>query len=329
MSMGARKSQSRPPRLAGYQSGDDSGRAAVPTAAAMPNLHRRASADIAAPALVYEAADFARIQAMIFVRAGIHLHDGKRAMAFNRLSRRLRACGVARFSDYLNRLDGDAQAPEWEWFVNALTTNLTSFFREAHHFELLHELLRNGNRSGNRSGNRKPEAPWSIWSCATASGEEAYSIAITVDQALAEAAQRVCITASDINTQTLSVARRGEYPLARVHNLDEQVLKRYFQRGTGCQQGLVRVQPWLAQRVAFARVNLQDVRWPAQLAGLDIVFCRNVLIYFSDATQRRVLEHLHGVLRPGGHLFMGHAEHLSRHEDLFRPLARTVYVRVG
>lgn len=267
--------------------------------------------------LEYQEQDFQRIRSMIFEHAGIYLHEGKRAMVFNRLSKRLRQTQQRSFAQYLDALDQSSDSPEWEFFINALTTNLTAFFRESHHFEMLREML-----------SAKPASqPWSVWSCATASGEEAYSIAITAANTLPKATESVRIIASDINTQTLARASQGIYPLSKVQHLGEDILRHYFQRGTGERQGLVRIQPWLTQWIAFAQINLQSHTWPGQVAQLNAIFCRNVLIYFQEATQRRVLERLHNALAPDGYLFMGHAEHLGKHEDLFRPVGKTVYAK--
>ncbi|THJ31293.1 chemotaxis protein CheR [Lampropedia aestuarii] len=267
--------------------------------------------------LDYQDQDFQRIRSMIFAQAGIYLHEGKRAMVFNRLSKRLRQTQQRSFSDYLDALDCSADSPEWEFFINALTTNLTAFFREAHHFDMLREMLQN----------KPAKQAWSIWSGATASGEEAYSIAITAAASLPAAQESVRIIASDINTHTLARASQGIYPLSKVEHLGDGILKNYFQRGTGERDGLVRIQPWLTQWIAFTQINLQSHSWPTDIAQLNAIFCRNVLIYFQETTQRQVLERLHHALAPGGYLFMGHAEHLGKHEDLFKPIGKTVYAK--
>lgn len=267
--------------------------------------------------LDYHDQDFQRIRGMIFEHAGIYLHEGKRAMVFNRLSKRLRQSQLNRFSHYLDLLSDSADHPEWELFINALTTNLTAFYREAHHFEMLRGLFQNS----------PPRQPWSIWSCATASGEEAYSIAMTAANTLPQPLETVRIIASDINTQTLARASQGIYPYSKVQDLDADILKTYFQRGTGERRGLVRIQPWLTEWIEFSRINLQSPSWPSHVAQLNAIFCRNVLIYFQEHTQRQVLERLHKALAPGGYLFMGHAEHLGKHEDLFRSVGKTVYAK--
>lgn len=288
-------------------------------AAAQPAMPHRPSLPAASSSveLEYREQDFQRIRSMIFEHAGIYLHEGKRAMVFNRLSKRLRQTHQSSFGHYLDLLDRSAGSPEWEFFINALTTNLTAFFRETHHFEILREMLQS----------RPATQTWSIWSCATASGEEAYSIAITAAASLPSPQESVRIVASDINTQTLARASQGIYPLNKVAHLGDDILKNYFQRGTGERDGLVRIQPWLTQWIAFTQINLQSNSWPNLVANLNVIFCRNVLIYFQEVTQRQVLERLHNALAPGGYLFMGHAEHLGKHEDLFRPVGKTVYAK--
>ncbi len=259
-------------------------------------------------------ADFARVQALIHQRAGISLRDDKHAMVYARLSRRLRETGHASFDGYLRWLQRQGES-EWQEFINALTINLTAFFRERHHFGALATLLR-----------QRPGGPWKIWSAAASTGEEPYSIAMTVLQTLGPEA-RWQLTASDIDTRVLETAAGGVYRASALKGLDGQQLRRFFLRGRGGNQGLARVRPELRECVTFLRVNLADDGWPFGEA-FDVVFCRNVMIYFDARTQRRVLERIHRVLKPGGALFVGHAENLGASSDLFAPCGRTVYERV-
>jgi chemotaxis protein methyltransferase CheR len=260
--------------------------------------------------------DFERVRRLIRQRAGISLHDGKQAMVYSRLSRRLRETGHPSFASYLRWLEthaGAAGGTEWQEFVNCLTTNLTSFFREVHHFELLADELR-----------RRPRHPWRIWCSAASTGEEPYSIAMIAREVLGGAA--VTLLASDIDTRVLETAQRGIYD-AEARGLDPERLRRHFLRGTGANAGRIRVQPGLAAMVQFRPFNLTSTAWSLG-EPFDIVFCRNVMIYFDAPTQRRVLEHLHGVLQPGGLLFAGHSEHFTDVRELFRLRGKTVYQRV-
>jgi len=221
-------------------------------------------------------ADFQRIQALIYKRAGISLHDGKHAMVYSRLSRRLRETGHTSFSDYLQWLEKH-DGPEWQEFVNALTTNLTSFFREQHHFEVLAQHLKAHQGSA-----------WRVWCSASSTGEEPYSILMTAVETLGDHAS-FKLVASDIDSKVLSTAAQGVYRAEGLKGLSDARLKRFFLRGKGANAGFVRVKPELQRMVEFINVNLIRDDWPFR-EPFDIVFCRNVMIYFDAKTQRQVLE---------------------------------------
>ncbi len=257
--------------------------------------------------------DFARIKALIYKKAGISLHDGKHAMVYSRVSRRLRETGHTSFRSYLDWLE-QHDGPEWQEFVNALTTNLTAFFREQHHFEVLHEMLA-----------AKRSHPWRIWCSAASTGEEPYSIAMTATEALWPGGN-FHIVNSDIDTKVLATAARGVYKADGVKGLSHERLQRFFMRGKGANAGLMRVKPELQKHMEFMPINLiheLPLREP-----FDVVFCRNVMIYFDGPTQRQVLERIHRVMKPGGTLFVGHAENFSDARSLFVLRGKTVYERV-
>ena len=213
----------------------------------------------------------------------------------------------------LEQSSGAAAEQEWQEFVNCLTTNLTSFFREQHHFGLLHEELR--ARAGQTLR---------IWCNAASTGEEPYSLAMTVIDALGARAD-VHIVCSDIDTKVLATAQAGIYA-AGSRGLGPEHLRRHFMRGTGANEGLIRVRPELKRLVEFRTFNLMDECWA--LGGrFDIVFCRNVMIYFDAATQRQVLQRMHAVLKPQGLLVAGHSENFTESKDLFRLRGKTVYER--
>jgi len=269
-----------------------------------------------APEFSFGAADFERVRTLIYQRAGISLHAGKQAMVYSRLSRRLREIGHDSFGSYLQWLEratGSAGEQEWQEFVNCLTTNLTAFFREEHHFPVLAaELARHGAK-----GLR-------IWCNAASTGEEPYSLAMTVIEALGPKAD-VRILCSDIDTKVLASARHGVYA-ADARGLSPERLRRHFLRGNGPNSGSIRVKPELQRIVEFRVHNLMDERW-ALGDAFDIVFCRNVMIYFDAPTQRRVLERMHRVMQPHGLLFAGHSENFTASRDLFRLRGKTVYER--
>lgn len=263
---------------------------------------------------VWTDADFSRVQALIYQRAGINLHEGKHAMVYSRLSRRLRETGHTSFHDYLGWLENH-DGTEWQEFVNALTTNLTAFFREQHHFEIFSNHLRS----------RPAGSPLRVWCSAASTGEEPYSIVMTALEALGSNAA-FKLVASDIDSRVLATAAQGIYRLEALKGLTQAHLQRFFLRGKGANSGLVRAKPELIKAIEFISVNLIRDDWPFR-EPFDVVFCRNVMIYFDAPTQRRVLERIHRVLKPGGMLFVGHAENFSESRDLFTLRGKTVYER--
>ena len=274
-----------------------------------------ATAGVQATEFAWTDSDFDRIQSLIYQRAGISLHDGKHAMVYSRLSRRLRETGHRSFNEYLGWLQNH-DGPEWQEFVNALTTNLTSFFREHHHFEILSTHLKTRSAAG----------PCRVWCNAASTGEEPYSIAITLMESLSSR-QVFQMVASDIDSKVLASAEKGVYRLEGLKDMDEARIQRFFLRGTGANDGMVRVKPELRQAIQFINVNLIKDGWPFQ-EPFDVVFCRNVMIYFDGATQRQVLQRIHRTMKPGGLLFAGHSENFSDSRDLFVLRGKTVYERV-
>ena len=245
------------------------------------------SADAASHEFTFSNGDFTRVQKLIYQRAGISLHDGKRAMVYSRLSRRLRETGDRSFANYLNGLErasGAAGDAEWQEFINCLTTNLTSFFREEHHFHALAETL-------------KPLAgkPIRMWCNAASTGEEPYSIAMTLLEAGCGNAR---LLATDIDTKVLATAQRGVYP-ADARGLSPQRLQKHMMRGTAANAGFMRVKPELQKMIEFRTFNLDGYGVVASGELFDMVFCRNVMIYFDHETQRKVLERIHAVMEAG------------------------------
>lgn len=263
--------------------------------------------------LVLTDRDLHRVRVLIHQRAGIVLAEHKREMVYSRLAKRLRHHGLTRFSDYLNELERHPQASEWQAFTNALTTNLTSFFREPHHFPLLADHVRQ------RSGRIR------VWSAAASTGEEPWSIAMTLTDALGgTATNRFEVVATDIDTDALECARRGVYNVEQVARLDEERVRRHFLRGKGRQQGLARIRPELADKVQFDTLNLLAPQWSLQ-GRFDAIFCRNVMIYFDKPTQQRILERFVPYLQPDGLLFAGHSENFAWLNSTYRLRGKTVY----
>ena len=259
--------------------------------------------------------DFRRVRDLIAKLAGIALAEHKENMVYNRLARRLRSTGIGSFSEYLDMVE-QPDAEERGQFVNALTTNLTSFFREGHHFEML----------GTYAAARRRAAPGGarlrVWSSACSTGEEPYSAAIVLREADCPAE----ILATDIDTEVLRRAQRGNYALDAVDNMSPERLRRFFLKGVGPNEGRIMVRPELQAMVRFSPCNLQGASWPAGEL-FDVIFCRNVMIYFSRESQRQVLDRFIRVLRPGGLLFVGHSESYATGHAALRNCGKTAYER--
>lgn len=257
--------------------------------------------------------DFERVSKLIYQRAGISLSSSKQEMVYSRLGRRLRARGLTVFKDYLDLLEKD-DADEWEAFTNSLTTNLTAFFREGHHFPILAQhVLAQKNRH-----------PIELWCSASSTGEEPYSMAMTMVEAFGTLTPPVRILATDVDTQVLAKGQAGIYSMDRLEKMPQEKIRRFFLKGTGAHAGTVRVRRELQDMVTFRQLNLLDKSWPVR-GPFDAIFCRNVMIYFDKITQRNILEKFSPLLRPEGLLFAGHSESFHQAADLFHPCGKTVY----
>ena len=264
----------------------------------------------------FSSRDFSRIRDFIGEQTGIVLAEGKRDMVYSRLARRLRELKLERFSQYLDRLDRDEQ--ELGRFINALTTNLTAFFREPHHFdfvrrELLPSLAADPRRTRLRA-----------WSAGCSSGEEPYSLAITLLESLPQDRNwDLRILATDLDSDVVEKGRQGIYTEERVAGLPGSRLRRWFRRGTGSRAGLVRVSPHLQELILFKQLNLLH-DWPFR-GPLDVIFCRNTVIYFDKSTQKVLFERFADLLVDGGHIFIGHSESMFKVTDRFESLGNTIY----
>lgn len=257
--------------------------------------------------------DFERVRKLIYEHAGIKLSDAKKDMVYSRLGRRLRATGLNSFRAYLELLEAD-NGEEWEAFVNSLTTNLTAFFREPHHFPLLAEHIRKN----------KLRRPIELWCSAASTGEEPYTMAMTMVDVFGSYTPPVRILATDLDTNVLQKAESGVYPLERVEKLSPDLLKRFFLRGTGKNSGLVQVRKELRDMITFQQLNLLDAKWPIR-GPFDAIFCRNVMIYFDKPTQYKILQKFIPVMHRDALLFAGHSESFQHAADLFHIRGRTVY----
>jgi len=258
--------------------------------------------------------DFDRIRRFIHQRAGIALNPSKKDMVYGRLVRRIRALQLPSFTAYLERLFSERGNEELEHFVNALTTNLTYFFREEHHFPILAEHLRTLSGEVN------------IWCCAASTGEEPYSLAMTaLETASSGARLNVNIVATDLDTNVLRVGAEGIYGAEAINKLPAGMANRYFDR---VDDQRWRAKPALRQMIRFQQLNLVDPQWSVR-GPFDAIFCRNVMIYFDRDTQLAVLRRFAPLLKPDGLLFVGHSENFYHATDLFRLRGKTVYERVS
>lgn len=264
-------------------------------------------------------ADFQNVRKIVHKSTGINLSEAKRDMVYSRLARRLRQLNLQRFSEYLSYISGGDAGDELIEFTNAITTNLTSFFRENHHFEHLAEsalpdlIKRNADRRRIR-----------IWCCAASTGEEPYSIAMVVKEVMPKyGGWDIKILATDLDTNVLETAKNGVYNESLTKDISDSRRRRFFLKGSGSNQGDFMVRPELKELITFKKLNLIE-SWP--LGGpLDIIFCRNVVIYFNKDTQRVLLDRFAELMAPEGHLYMGHSESLNKISDRFELIARSMY----
>ncbi len=264
--------------------------------------------------------DFQKIRKLVLEHTGICLSDIKQEMVYSRLARRLRQLNLATFKDYLELLQ-KSDSEEIVSFINSITTNLTSFFREQHHFDYLKSKLLPGLMQRN-ADTRKIR----IWSAGCSTGEEPYSLAITIKETIPDnLGWDVKILATDLDTDVLATGREGIYSLERVNGLPASTLKRWFYKGKGARLGMVKASSELRDMIMFKQLNLMG-DWPVK-AGIDIIFCRNVVIYFDKPTQRRLFDRYANTLKDNGYLFVGHSETLYKVSDRFKLLGKTIYKR--
>jgi chemotaxis protein methyltransferase CheR len=259
-----------------------------------------------------DAADLARAVQVLHRRAGIILGDHKKDMAARTLGLRAHHAGYSTVRAYLDYLEQNPQADEWDRFISAFTINHTAFFREQHHFRILADFV------------RKRRKPISVWCCASSTGEEPYTLAMTLHDACGQSETGLSVLATDIDTHALAQARKGVYTLDRVKPVPPEFLKRYFLRGTGRQAGMAMIKPLIRNMVTFEELNLVAPSWPVN-QKFDAIFCRNTMIYFDKPTQTRILERFVPLLKPGGLMFAGHSENFTYLTKSLRLEGQTVY----
>lgn len=294
-----------------------------------------------------ELREFKLFRSLVHERTGIWLRDGKQIMLASRLSRRLRLHGLTNFADYysyVQRVPGNSE--EIGELINCVTTNKTSFFRERHHFDFLAKTIVPAMQSVPQRSSRSIR----VWSAASSTGEEAYSVAITLLEALqprsstrspvpprnearraglaestiSPASWKIEIVGSDIDTKVLATAQRAIYNSDSLETVSQPLQKKYFLRGKDDMLGQVKVKPGVSRLVQFKRINLMDAQWPLE-DPFDVIFFRNALIYFNKDTQDLFLRKMVRHLKPRGYLFLGNAEHIPWLHDILEPLNQTMY----
>ncbi len=277
-------------------------------------------ADPAEAGFVFTDADFDKIRRLIKAQTGIHLSDAKRSLVYSRLGRRLRALGLSDFASYYARVEMDAE--ELMRCINAITTNLTAFFREPHHFDYLARTVLPELRRKNADSRRLR-----IWSAGCSTGEEPYSIAMVVREVMGAARDwDIKILATDLDSDVVAKAAAGIYEERRLEGVSEQRRRRWFRRGRGANAGKVRVADEIRGLITFRQLNLMHP-WPMR-GPFDVIFCRNVVIYFDKDTQRRLFDRYADILGAQRYLFIGHSESLHRVSERFQSLGKTMYRKI-
>ncbi|MEO5865261.1 MAG: protein-glutamate O-methyltransferase CheR [Nitrospiraceae bacterium] len=260
--------------------------------------------------------EFEQFRALIYQECGISLNESKKTLLVSRLSKRLRTLELDSFQAYYDLVAGQTESDEFTLLLDLVSTNKTDFFREPKHFDFLREQILPTLQSTRRVR---------IWSSASSSGEEPYTIAMTLYDSVPDPGRwDFNILASDISTRVLARAASGVYEDERVRDLPAEIVERHFLKGKGDRAGMIKVKPHLTQMVRYRRINLMDDTYPIK-APLDLIFCRNVMIYFDRPTQAKLVSKFHRYLKPGGYLFIGHSESLQRLDQPFKSVAPTIY----
>lgn len=264
-------------------------------------------------------ADFKRVQRIVYDFAGIDLNDSKKNLVYNRLSKRIRFLRMDTFHEYLDFVEASGEQ-EFIQLINAITTNLTFFFREIHHFEHLADKVIPALLKSNAATKKIR-----IWSAGCSTGEEPYSIAIVLKESV-PAGWDAKVIATDLDSSVVNTALTGVYKLERLKGVSEERKKRWFLKGSGSREGAAKVKPELQEIIEFGQLNLME-DWPFR-DGVDVIFCRNVVIYFDKPTQTKLFNRYADLLPEDGHMFIGHSESLYKVCDRFALLGQTIYKKL-
>jgi chemotaxis protein methyltransferase CheR len=266
--------------------------------------------------------DFEKISRLVYEQCGIYLHEGKKELVKARLSKRLRAGNYKSFTDYYHYVTTEEGTDELISMIDSISTNLTSFFREESHFVRLRHIIISTIEKSDHRGSKNS---FKIWSAGCSTGEEPYTLAITLHEAVGATPFGATILATDISTKVLRIAQAGIYAQERTKGIAPPILKKYFQVGTGQSEGHVRVKKELKNMITFQRFNLMD-KFGAN-NDYDIIFCRNVMIYFDKKTQNVLVNKFYHTLKSGGYFFVGHSESLTGLAHKFNYVEPSVYVK--
>lgn len=260
---------------------------------------------------------FDRIRELVYKKSGIKLDTSKESLIRARVGKRMRALGLSNHAEYLKQVIESNDENEIVHLLDAISTNVTSFFRDSDHFNLLRILLKEWTASGQRR--------FRIWSSACSSGEEPYSIAMTVLDSIGGNFDTK-ILATDISTRVLDKAQMGIYEAEKTYQIPEDFIEKYFDKINNLNSVSYKVKPVLRNMIVFKRLNLSETPFPMQ-GPMDVIFCRNVMIYFDQNTRRRLINEIFRLLKPNGYLFVGHAESLIGLTNGFRTIKPSVYLK--
>lgn len=261
---------------------------------------------------------FNKLRSIIYEKSGIALHEGKEALVCARLRKRMRVLGIQDYREYFDRVSNDEDGAETIGLIDAISTNVTSFFREPVHFDFLGNAMTEWLKAG--------KTRFRFWSAACASGEEPYSVAMTLLEAVKDQCVDMRILATDISTQALEKGLRGTYDEQKLSPVPPHMRVKYFERLKGANGVSYTVGDALAKPILFRRLNLSAIPFPMS-GPMDAIFCRNVLIYFDQKTRKNLLDEAYRLLKTGGYLFVGHAESLTGMISNFKPVRPSIYVK--
>ena len=259
---------------------------------------------------------FEQFQKLVYEKSGISLGPQKVALVTARVGKRMRALNLEHYEDYLTIVNHDEKGDELVQLLDAISTNVTSFYREPAHFDVLTDLLIEWRKRG--------QSQFRIWCAASSTGEEPYCLAMTAMEAFQGAGVDLRILATDISTKVLDVARRGAYPASKVESIPKPLLGKYFHPPTRGGEAVYTVKPELRRIISFNRLNLSTPPFPMK-GPMDAVFCRNVMIYFDNTVRTRLVKEIHRLLRPDGYLMVGHSESLTGINVPFKSMKPAVY----